>query len=513
MNGCCAAPLAARGPKVTSLTHRYEVPDFARTRPRTRIVCTMGPATDTVEKIKALIRAGMSVARLNLVHETLDKHVITLAAVRRAASELGVSIGVLADLPGPKYRTGPLASPNVTLDQGATFVLTVARVTGDQTRVSVEPPGLHRDVRPSGRILIDDGAVEMRVDRIEGEEIFCTVTGAGQLKPRKGVAAPGHTSTLDYFTADTVKALEFVRQNEVEFVGLSYIRTAADLQRVRSTFGDSGRSPQLIAKIEIGEAVTNLKEILAASDGVMVARGDLGVEMPLEVVPRVQKEIIRAANDAGKVVITATQMLESMIHAPNPTRAEATDVHNAVLDGTDAIMLSAETSIGDYPVRAVEYMGRIARQAETALDYRAMQDRRFDGLGSRGPVAVDEAIAYSACRTAETLGATVILAFTESGSTASRVASFRPPVPVLALTRQPAAGARLSLRWGVLPIMAPRIDSLREMFFQGSVAALQTGYGKHGELAVAVVGVPIGIAGNTNLLRVIRLPEPEPKGA
>jgi len=490
------------------LSARYEVPEFAKQRPRTRIVCTIGPATATVAKIAELVQAGMSVARLNLAHGTAEVQAGYLRAVREAAHELNVTVGVLADLPGPKYRTGRVTRPGTMLKQGAQFVLTASQVEGDSSHVSVAPPGLHRDVKQGARILIDDGAIEMHVDRVQGEDVYCTVTGEGELKQRKGVAAPGHTSTLDYFTDETKQALDFVAIRDVDFVGLSYIRTAEDLRRVRTYLGTNGRVPQLISKIELGQAVENLQDIIGESDGVMVARGDLGVEMPLEIVPQVQKQIIRAANDAGKVVITATQMLESMVHAPNPTRAEASDVHNAVLDGTDAIMLSAETSVGQYTTRAVEYMARIAKQAEQELDHESLRQRHYSATLIGGQVTVDDVIAHSACRAATALGAKVILAFTESGSTAARVAVYRPSAPIVALTQQPAAGTRLSLRWGVLPVNTSRFATVQQMFHEGSVAAVQMGYAKHGDLIVAVVGMPIGVPGNTNLLRVIRVPEP-----
>ncbi len=493
------------------MTTRYEIPEFARLRPRTRIVCTIGPATATADQIKTLIRAGMSVARLNLAHGTAEIQSGYLNAVRAAADELRVTVGVLADLPGPKYRTGRVGTP-VRLEENARFTLTSQEVEGDGRIVSVVPAGFHRDIRKGARVLIDDGAVELAVDDVDGETVVCTVTGGGELKQRKGVVAPGHVSSLDYFTDETVAALEFVATHDIDFVGLSYVRTADDMQRVRRYLSERARTPQLVAKIELEQAVDNLAGILEASDAVMVARGDLGVELPLERVPHEQKKIILAANKAGKAVITATQMLESMIQAANPTRAEATDVYNAVLNGTDAVMLSGETSIGRYPSRAVHYMARFARQAESDMDFDNLQERRYAALlDARGQMAVDDAIAYSAVKTATRVGAKAILAFTESGSTAARVASFRPSVPVLAMTAQQQAGARLSLRWGLVATSAPATASVSDMFYEGSVAAQQTGYARNGDLIVVVVGMPIGVPGNTNLLRVIRVPEPRPQ--
>jgi len=492
------------------LIHKYQTPDFARDRPRTRIVATIGPATGTVDRIKALIRAGMSVARLNLAHGTMDQHRGYLRAVRQAATELNVAIGVLVDLPGPKYRTGTAPGQGIRLARGAKFTLASSDVPATLDRISVMPPGLHRDVRRGSQLLIDDGAIQMRVVEVAGTDVRCVVTVAGLLKTRKGVATPRRVNTLGYLTVETRAALDFVGKEDVDFVGLSYIRSEDDILLVRGELKKAGRIPQLIAKIELGQAVKNLNAIMRVVDGVMVARGDLGVELPIQLVPHAQKEIILAANRAGKVVITATQMLESMADAPTPTRAEATDVHNAVLDGSDAVMLSRETSTGKYPVQAVRYMARIARQAEKSMDFEALQRRRYDALLSEKRAAVDDAIAYSACQAAVTLHARVIVAFTESGSTAARVASFRPPVPVLALVRDPEAGQKLALRWGVLPIQAPKLLDIASMFYEGSQAALTTGHAAEGDLAVAVMGVPIGVPGNTNLLRVMYLPEPKP---
>lgn len=473
-------------------------------------MATIGPASGTTDKIKALIRAGMSVARLNLAHGTQDEHRGYLRAVRQAAKELNVAVGVLADLPGPKYRTGQAPGQGILLARGAKFTLASSDVPATPDSISVTPSGLHRDLRRGARVLIDDGAIEMRVVEVAGADIRCTVTVGGLLKTRKGVATPRCVNTLGYLTGETRSALDFVGKEDIDFVGLSYIRGEDDILLIRGELKKAGRLPQLIAKIELDQAVKNLAAILRVVDGVMVARGDLGVELPIQLVPHVQKEIIVAANRAGKVVITATQMLESMAEAPTPTRAEATDVHNAVLDGSDAIMLSRETSTGKYPVQAVRYMARIARQAEKSMDFQTLQRRRYDALLSQRRAAVDDAIAYSACQAAVTLRARVIVAFTESGSTAARVASFRPPVPVLALTRDPEAGQKLALRWGVLSIQAPKLLDIAHMFYEGSQAALTTGHAAEGDLAVAVMGVPIGVPGNTNLLRVMFLPEPQP---
>lgn len=485
----------------------YFVPEFAKNRPRSRIVCTLGPSSSSAEAIRALIEAGMSVARINTSHSTLDLHAGCIQTVREVSKSLGVSIGVLADLPGPKYRLGDLSRGAILLNAGDSLALLAEDQAPGEHCAPVSPSGLHHDVTPDDDILIADGAIRLVVRSVEGNTIHCEVRIGGRIESGKTVAVPGKTSHLPYLTADTQRALDFAVEQEVDFIGLSYVRSASDLVTAKERAADRGSTAQLIAKIELQAAVENLDEILASCDGVMVARGDLGVELPIATIPGVQKRIIRRANELGKVVITATQMLESMIASPTPTRAEVTDIANAVLDGSDAIMLSAETSIGEYPVEATKVMAEAAREAEKLLDSDAVLARRSTELER----TVDEAIAYTACWTVSDIDAKVILAFTESGATAARVATFRPAVPILALFRDPAAGCRLSLRWGVTALPVPKIPNIQWMFHEGSKAALETGYAKKGDLAVAVVGMPIGIPGNTNLLRVIKLPEPAPR--
>ena len=487
----------------------YSIPPFVRRRPRTRIVCTIGPATGTPARIERLVREGMSVARLNLSHGSRDDHNSYVRSVREVSDKLGVAIGILADLPGPKYRVGEMTEPGLRVRAGEPFTLFAKLTKGTVEGVNVWPVGLHKDVKRGAKVLLDEGAVELRVQEVVGEDIHCRVTLGGVLKDNKAVTAPGHTSTLGYFTDETTAALDFAIEADVDFVGLSYIRNADDMREVRRRVQAKGRNCQLVSKIEIKQAVDNLNSIIDESDAVMVARGDLGVELPIEYVPGVQKRIIRRANERGKPVITATQMLESMIEGPHPTRAEATDVHNAVRDGTDAIMLSGETSIGRNPFKVVNYMSKIARRAEKFLDYEGLGQRRLDYAARTGQL-VDDAIAHSATVTADRLGAKAILAFTESGSTASRVAGFRPITPVLALSKDPGLGARLALRWGVIPVAVHDFDFVQNMFYEGSRLTMETGITKEGDLVVAVVGMPIGQPGNTNLLRVIRTPEPEP---
>ncbi|MBT3941901.1 MAG: pyruvate kinase, partial [Chloroflexi bacterium] len=335
------------------------------------------------------------------------------------------------------------------------------------------------------------------------DELECEVTVGGKILSDKAVSAPGHASRISYLTVETARALEEAATEHVDYVGISYIRSAADVRLVRDFFAARDFHPQLIAKIELAEAMEDLNAIIDASDGVMVARGDLGVELPVALVPGSQKKIIRRANHVGKVVITATQMMESMIKSPVPTRAEVTDIANAILDGTDAIMLSGETSMGEFPIEATSTMAEGALEAEKLLDREEIANRR-----RKGAQGLDSAIADAAVSTADRVDAKVILAFTESGSTAERVAGFRPGVPVVVITPDTAVGRGLALRWGVIVITAPRPNSIDEMFSQGSQVALDSGLAKLRERAVAVIGVPIGVHGSTNLLRVIDLPEP-----
>jgi len=488
----------------------YPIPDAIADRPRTRIVCTIGPATATRSVIADLINAGMSVARLNLSHGDRATHMDSAQAARAASEDTATPIAILADLPGPKYRLGDVSRQGIILENGASYTLqSGGTAPGDDRSAPVWPAGLHADVSPGTSILVDDGIIALTVRSVDGPHIHCTVEQGGEIKPRKAVAAPGCVSTMDYLTEETARALDLAAEARVDFVGISYARSPEDVRRARTHLRNAGAEPRLIAKIELRQAVEDLAPILAESDGVMVARGDLGVELPIWEVPAAQKHIIRTANNAGKVVITATQMLESMVDSPSPTRAEATDVHNAVRDGTDAVMLSAETSIGRYPLHAVRYMARIARSAEADLEHDTFMERRNRANIDAGE-GVDDAIAYNACRTAAALGAKVILAFTESGSTAGRVASFRPQTPILAMVSHPETQRLLALRWGVIPLLTRPCRSVQEMFAEGSRAALETGLAHDGDLVVVVAGMPIGIPGTTNLLRVMRIPEPAP---
>lgn len=492
------------------------LPAFLKNRPRTRIVCTIGPATGEISKIAALVRAGMSVARLNLSHGNAEEHQRYIDNVREAAKLTRVPIGILADLPGPKYRVGA-TSPEfheerngrtgVWLSQRSKFVLTTEQVLTTPELGQVWPAGLHADIKPRARILIDEGAVELAVNEIRGTEIHCTVRRAGLVQDDKAVTAPGNLSTLNYLTRETSDALDFALGADVDFIGLSYIRSTEDLELVRARMNAAGKNPGLISKIEIQQAVANLAEILAESDAIMVARGDLGVEMPLHQVPMVQKRMIRMANEIGKPVITATQMLESMRDNPYPTRAEATDVYNAVRDGTDAVMLSAETSVGEYPEAAVRFMARVSKTAERFLELERLRERRWSAVEKQGRNAtVDSIIAFDAAVTADRLRSKAIATFTETGVAAASVATFRPGTRLLALSPSPRTANRLAINWGITPVLVESLSDLDEMFDYASNLAVAQGYADSGDSIVVVAGLPIGQTGSTNLLRVLQIP-------
>jgi pyruvate kinase len=371
-------------------------------------------------------------------------------------------------------------------------------VPGDHHEVSLNMPEIVADVSPGDSILLDDGAIVLKVRQTTDTDILCSVVIGGVLRPRRGIAIPGVKMSAPFVTDGTRRNLKLAASQKVEYVALSYVSRAADVAQIRTLLAEVGGSAGLIAKIERREAVRSFDSILRSSDGIMVARGDLGVDITLEKVPIVQKEIIRKCNRAGKPVITATQMLESMIKAPRPTRAEVADVANAIWDGTDAVMLSAETAIGSYPVEAVEMMCRVAREVEAALPY----ERRLAEKGRAVEPHTDDAIAYDACRTAHQLTAAAIVAFTESGSTAWRVCKYRPRVPILAITTSDVVQRRLALGWGIYPHQLPAPSHVDDVFSMGGALARDSGAAGEGDAVVITCGVPIGVVGNTNLLKV-----------
>jgi pyruvate kinase len=465
---------------------------------RTKIVCTIGPATSSTAMIERLIRAGMNVARLNLAHGTPSEHTRYVQTVRKLSQRLHVYVAILIDLPGPKYRTGKLKGGQAILKRGAQLVFTTQQIEGDPARVSVNLPSFPSDVKLGDVILLADGEMQAKVLQIDGSEVRCRVTVGGILTEERGLVVPGMHISGPFITNALLEDLVFALSQKPDYLALSFVNGPQDIVGVRRLVREKGAEIPIIAKIERATAVHNFDGILVAADGIMVARGDLGVEIPLEKVPMVQKEIIKKCNRAGKPVITATEMLESMVKAIRPSRAETTDVANAIFDGTDATMLSEETSIGEHPLQTVRVMDRIARETEKKLPYElALAEKR-----TWSEQGTEELISYSACVTAHSLGARAIIAFTESGSTAGRVSKYRPQTAILAITPEEAICRRLMLYWGVQSVQVATPSSISGLFNEASALSKQLGLTKTGDLVVITGGIPIGIAGTTNMLKV-----------
>ena len=472
---------------------------------KTKIVCTIGPASRSPEVLERLVRAGMDVARLNFSHGTREEHGRVIADVRRVARRLGRTVAVLQDLAGPKIRIGPVRSGPVVLEPGASFTLTARKVPGDAAAVSINYPALVADVRKGDVLLLSDGALELEVVAVEGRDVRCRVVIGGPLNSFKGINLPARSLRAPSLTAKDREDLRFGLESDVDYVALSFVRNAEDIATVRRHMKRCGGSVPVIAKIEKHEALDNMDAIVEAADGIMVARGDLGVETPLEKIPQVQKALIRKSRAAGKPVITATQMLRSMVDSPRPTRAEVTDVANAILDGTDAVMLSEETAMGKYPVESVSMMDAIARETERA-------SRRPDGDGPRrdgpGPIpgSLPGAVARAASSLAAEVGAAAIITFTQSGSTARLVSRCRPDVPVLAYTPSERTRRQLALCWGVYPIVGANRAGTDGMIAAALRAALSSGLVWKGQTVVITAGVPPGRPGTTNLIKVEKVP-------
>ena len=464
---------------------------------RTKIVATVGPASRDRSVLERLIRAGVNVVRLNFSHGEHAQHLQVIDAAREIAASLGRSVAVLQDLSGPKIRTGRVKDTLIELQDGARIVITTDEtIEGSPARISTTYDPLPRDVKRGDRILLDDGNLELEVASVAGEEVTATVLHGGPLKSNKGMNLPGVKLSTPALTEKDRKDLAFGLQNGVDYVALSFVRQAADVEQVKGLIRSHGASTPVIAKIEKREAVDDLPSILEVTDGVMVARGDLGVELSTEEVPTLQKRIIEMANGAGKVVITATQMLESMIENPRPTRAEASDVANAILDGTDGIMLSAETASGRYPVEAVETMARIAHYTEVHYGFRA-PSRVTGGQASM----VARSLARVASTVAEELDCKLIVAFTESGSTARLLSSYRPRAPIAAVTYNENTYRRLGLWWGVVPVKSAFAPTTDEMIIQGEALLKRKGLVAPGDTILMLAGQS-HTAGATNMLRV-----------
>jgi pyruvate kinase len=465
---------------------------------RTKIVCTLGPATATEERVTALVEAGMDVARLNFSHGDHAEHERLYGLVRAAADRLGRPVGVLADLQGPKIRLGRFAAGPVEWRAGERVVITTADVPGSHDRVSTTYHRLAEDVQPGDRLLVDDGNVALVVVDVRGPDVHCEVVEGGPVSDAKGLSLPGVAVSVPALTDKDATDLRFALGLGVDLVALSFVRSPADADRVRAVMAEAGCRRPVLAKLEKPAAVAELDAVVDAFDGVMVARGDLGVEMPLEQVPLVQKRAVQACREQAKPVIVATQMLESMIERSRPTRAEASDVANAVLDGTDAVMLSGETSVGRHPVQAVATMTRIVD---------AVDDDETAAVPSlqRVPETQGGAIASAATVLCHRLAAAALVSFTQTGDTVRRLARHHAPVPLYAFTPDPAVRNQLALSWGVETFVSPTVRHTDEMVRAVDDAMLATGRGRPGDLVVIVAGSPPSTPGSTNMLRVHRL--------
>jgi pyruvate kinase len=471
-----------------------------RTR-RTKVVATLGPATNSPERIRELIEAGVNVFRLNFSHGTSDMHRTNAERIRAIAGELGANVGILQDLQGPKIRVGRFADDKVTLVVGEAFALTCHDDSpGDASRVGVTYTGLCHDVKAGDALLLDDGRLALRVLGVDGGTVRTEVTLGGTLSNNKGINLPDADLSIPALTDKDVEDLRFGAKIGVDWVAMSFVRSRDDLLLARHYLAREGSSAKLMAKIEKPGAVERFAEILREVDGIMVARGDLGVEMPPERVPQIQKKVIRACREAGKPVVTATQMLESMIGNPTPTRAEASDVANAIYDGTDAVMLSGETAVGAYPIEAVKMMDRIARTVEADEMYIA--DMREHAPAPEDTTA--DAVSLGVCNMAHTLRSQLIVTFTSSGATGIRVARNRPEAPILAITPSERAYHQLSIVWGVLPHLTDDISDTDEMVSTANQVIMERGLLEPGSRFVITAGVPFGTRGTTNMIRVER---------
>jgi len=466
---------------------------------KTKIVCTIGPASNSYEKIEKLIQRGMDVARLNFSHGSHEEHHQVIENIRWASLKTNKSVAILQDLGGPKIRIGKIEKESIFLKENSFFILTNREVPGDEQEVSVTFPSLPQKVKRGDCIFLADGTLELKVKELTPTDIICRIVRGGKLTSHKGINIPNISMDISSLTEKDYQDILFGIKNRVDFIGLSFIRNAEDILRVKKILKENGvEDISLIAKIEKREAVDNLKEIIEVSDGIMIARGDLGVEIPLENVPLVQKDIIKRCNFVGKPVITATQMLMSMVNVPRPTRAEVTDVANAILDGTDAVMLSEETAVGNYPLEAVETMNRIALRTEKAIDYKKILSERSLSVKPTNP----DAISHATCQVAMDLNTKAIVTFTLSGSTARMVSRYRPPVPIIAASTRDSTVRKLALSWGVYPFKSDELENTDDMIEKSKKIALKTGLANLGDKIVITAGIPFKIPGTTNLLKV-----------
>lgn len=468
---------------------------------RTRIVCTIGPASGERSCIEKLIKAGMNVARLNFSHGTYDQHLEKINLIRAVADELNVTVGIMQDLSGPKIRIGKIAGGPAVLKRDAHITFKPGEFAGDSEKVSLPFPDMLKQMKRGQVIFLDDAKIELRVVSSDSDSVTARVVVPGELSSNKGVTAPGLAVRVSGVTEKDRNDLRFGLQNGVDWVASSFVRSAVDIEPLRAVMKEEGRSVPVVAKIERPEAVKDIQRIIEEYDAIMVARGDLGIELPIHEVPAIQKKIISLCNRAGKPVIIATQMLDSMMSSSRPTRAEVTDIANAILDGADATMLSGETAAGAYPVESVQMMHKVACSAEKLLDHDAILQR----LGRNACSNVTEGIGEAAVSLAKDLGADAIITCTYSGTTARLVSKFRPKCQVIAAASNVPTARRLTMSWGIYPICVEKAEDTDSLIANALIASKAEKLIKKGDTVVIIAGVPVGAAGNTSLVRVIRV--------
>ena len=469
---------------------------------KTKIICTMGPSTDNDDILRRMMLDGMNVARFNFSHGTYEEHKRRFEQVVRIREELGLPVATLLDTKGPEIRLGVFEKGPVELHDGDEYLLTTDDVPCDEKRAGISFKGLPEDVTKGTAILINDGAVELRVEDVSGHDIRTTVVHGGKVSDRKGINVPGVELSMPYLSEKDMSDLEFGAKIGYDFIAASFVRSGADVAYLKKFIKSLGWSaPRIIAKIENRDGVDNIDEILRESDGIMVARGDMGVEIPFEQIPAIQKSLIRKGYNAGKQVITATQMLESMITNIRPTRAEMTDVANAIYDGTSAIMLSGETAAGKHPVEAVRTMALIAETTERDINY----INRFKNRNDDGDKHITNAISHAACTTAHDLGAKAVITVTKSGNTAKMLSKFRPACPIIGVTPDRRVQRQMNLSWGVVPLIMGEKKTTDELLDGAIEAAVNAGLLKPGDITVITAGIPLGVAGLTNMLKVVEV--------
>ena len=462
---------------------------------KTKIICTLGPSTDKGDVLRDLIANGMNVARFNFSHGSYEEHGGRLAKLKALREELGKPVAALLDTKGPEIRLKEFKNGVEMLEAGQTFTLTTREVEGTKEICSVTYKDLPQDVQPGGTIMLDDGLIMLHIEQVTDTDIICTVLNSGKIKTKKGVNVPGVHLSMPYLSQKDREDIIFGVQNGFDFIAASFVRTAQDVYDIRNLLNEYDSNIRIIAKIENREGVNNIDSILSAADAVMVARGDLGVEIDFTELPGIQKDIIDRSFSFGKPIVTATQMLDSMMINPRPTRAEISDVANAIYDGTSAIMLSGETAAGDYPVEALKTMSAIAERTENEEHYRPQRHAEIQ-------ISVSDATAHAACLTAKDVNAAAIVTVSESGNTARLLSKYRPAQPIIACVMDEQVQRQLSISWGITPLMMDLATSTDELIEKSTALAKENGYLHDGELAVVTAGVPVGVSGTTNMIKI-----------